>query len=274
MQVREIEFLDEDTFKGLTTYPTITVVDCMPYLEDTKITYRDGTTKHVKLPTNGESWASILNGKIEADVKYRLKDVCMRISCGIATGAGSIFVRKNNLLYEDLKHFAYPTISGRDLNYKDESVKTTSSMLIPYDKNGKLLPLEELDALGKYLSQDHVIKRLKKRTCSAKKAWYQFHDSVPMKDLLQPKIIFKDITIKPTFWLDTTGTIIPMHSVYYIVPKEDYEIEKIFNYLKCDFAQDWMMVHCQRARGGFIRLQSSVLKEMPIPEILYSSQKK
>jgi tRNA1(Val) A37 N6-methylase TrmN6 len=74
MQVRKIEFLDEDTFKGLTTYPTITVVDNFPYLEDTKITFRDGTVKMVRLPINGESWSSVLNGKIESDVKYHLKD--------------------------------------------------------------------------------------------------------------------------------------------------------------------------------------------------------
>jgi cyclopropane fatty-acyl-phospholipid synthase-like methyltransferase len=271
MQVKEIEFLDEDTFKGLTAYPTITVIDNMPYLEDTKVTYRDGTVKKVKLPITGESWASVLNGKMEADVKYRLKDVCKRISAGIATGADEVFVKKGNTIHEELKPHAYPTISGKELDSDKESFTVSNSMLVPYDKDGKLLPFEELGALAKYLSQDHIVKRLKKRVFSKGKAWYSFHDSVPMRDLLQPKIIFKDITVKPRFWIDEAGIIVPMHTVYYIVPKGGIRIEDIFNYLMSDFAQDWMMIHCQRARGGFIRLQSNVLKEMPIPEGLYSS---
>jgi hypothetical protein len=228
----------------------------------------------VRLPINGESWSSVLNGKIESDVKYHLKDVCLRISAGIATGTDKVFVKKNNVIKEELKPYAYPTISGKDLDSDKDTFTVSSSMLVPYDKNGKLLPVDELGPLAKYLSQDHIVEQLNKQVSKKGKVWYKFHDSVPLKDILQPKIICKDITPKPKFWIDDPGTIVPMHTVYYLVPKKGVKIEDIFDYLRSDFARDWMMIHCQRARGGFIRLQSKVLKEMPIPEALYISQGK
>jgi len=270
MQVSEIEFLEEDTFEGLTTYPTITIIDNSPYVKETKIIYRDGTMKRVKLPINGDSWSSVLNGEVEAEVKYHLKDICLRISAGIATGADKVFVKNNNTLHEELKPYSYPTISGKELDVNKDTFRISQSMLIPYNKNGKLLPIEELGPLEKYLSQDHIVKQLTGRKSQREKAWYKFHDSVPLKDLLKPKIICKDITSKPRFWIDESGTIVPMHTVYYIIPKERVSIETLFNYLNSDFTRDWLMIHCQRARGGFIRLQSKVLKEIPIPEELYS----
>jgi len=42
MWVKEIEFLNEDAFSGLITYPTITIIENSDFSADTLVTYRDG----------------------------------------------------------------------------------------------------------------------------------------------------------------------------------------------------------------------------------------
>lgn len=271
IQVREVEFLQEDTFKGLTTYPTIVVVDNSHSTSETEVSYRNGAKKKVTLPKRGEKWLPALNGKMNTSMRHKLEDICIRISCGVATGADRIFVRRTDELDAALREFAYPTISGRELNYQRKELSSLHSILVPYDENGELIPFDKLGELAKYLSQPHIVKRLKQRTCCRKKPWYAFHETPPMGDLLRSKILCKDITAHPDFWHDREGRFVPRHSVYYIVPKDSTRKHELLEFLKSDFARDWLINNSQKAANNFIRLQSSVLRELPIPEELYSS---
>jgi len=271
MQVREIEFLEENAFSGLTTYPTITIVENSPPLRETEVSYRNGTTHKATLPKNGERWLPTLNGSVNICMNHKLKDICIRVSCGVATGADEIFIKRTDTLDSYLEAFVYPTISGRELRYEDEKLSSLYSILVPYDEQGELIPFEKLGDFGKYLSQPHITARLKQRTCCRKKPWYAFHENPPMKDLLCSKILCKDIAARPYFWLDGDGLFIPRHSVYYIVPRHVSRIRDLLEYLRSDLARDWLAKNSQRAANNFIRLQSSALKELPIPERLYSS---
>jgi adenine-specific DNA-methyltransferase len=269
IRIKEIEFLKEETFEGLTTYPIITVAENNKPAQETKIILRDGQIKYVPLPRDGESWIPFFHGKTKVRKRYTLKDICIRISCGVATGADQVFVKHTNKLDSGLQPFAYPTISGKELIPRADHLISSYSMLVPYSSNGRLKPLDELEFFAKYLSLPHIRKRLEKRTCVTRKPWYAFHENPPMGDILRPKILCKDIAAEPYFWVDKEGSIIPRHSVYYIVPKETTKLVEIAEYLRGDFARDWLIKHCQRAANGYIRLQSSVLKELPIPEELY-----
>ena len=60
----------------------------------------------------------------------------------------------------------------------------------------------------------------------------------------------------------------PRHSVYYAVPRDGSKLEDLFEYLRSRFAIDWMRSNCQRAANGFLRLQSAVLKRLPVPDAL------
>lgn len=265
--VREIEFLSEETFGDLVTYPTVTTVDSAFHLDaKTKVRLRNGARCTVLFPRDGSSLQPLVN-------EYRspghsneiaLQDVCLRISCGVATGADGVFVRKTSNLHPDLARYSYPTISGRDLS-GSSGIRSNSSMLIPYDPTGKLLPTDALGALGIYLSEPSIRPKLEGRTCVRRKPWYAFHDSVPLSDMLRPKLICKDITAKPHFWVDRDGGIVPRHSTYYLVPFDASKIEALCEFLNGPIAADWLQAHCQRASKGFLRLQSSVLKRLPIP---------
>jgi hypothetical protein len=138
-------------------------------------------------------------------------------------------------------------------------------MLIPYDENGRLLPLQSLGGLQTYLSRPEVQTKLKARTCVSRKPWYAFHDSVPLRDILPPKLLCKDITATPHFWIDYEGSIVPRHSVYYIVPKDTSKLRKLQDFLNGPQAEQWLRANCQRAANGFLRLQSAVLKRVPVP---------
>jgi hypothetical protein len=98
-----------------------------------------------------------------------------------------------------------------------------------------------------------------------RKPWYAFHENPPLIDLLRPKILCKDIGPRPAFVLDPIGAIVPRHSVYYIVPGDSTDIMALLDYLNSETASGWLEKHCQRAANGFVRLQSSVLKRLPVP---------
>jgi hypothetical protein len=139
-------------------------------------------------------------------------------------------------------------------------------MLVPYDREGRLLPASALGPLYEYLKEPSRERKLKARTCAVSKPWYAFHETPPMMELGKPKILCKDIGARPHFALDITGSILPRHSVYYVVPAQPETAAALCEYLNSDASQRWLMQHCQRAAKGFLRLQSAVLRHLPVPD--------
>ena len=72
------------------------------------------------------------------------------------------------------------------------------------------------------VSRPDIARHLKERTCVTfgGRQWYRLHDNAPLRDILCPKILGKDITQEPHFWADREGTLVPRHTVYYMVPKD------------------------------------------------------
>jgi len=268
--VEEIQHIDEETFSGLVTYPTITTVEKRKARldEKTRVRSRDGQVRSVKLPPDGSAWiAALQHGADIENEGLTLEGICVRVSAGVATGADEVFALPEKKLPRELRKFAYPTISGRDLRPPKgtEILNTEDVMLVPYDREGNLLPEEELGSLRTYLSRRR--ERLEKRTCvsKGKRKWYAFHENVPLRDILRPKFLCKDIASEPAFWSDKRGLMVPRHSVYYIVPNESVRFDRLLVYLNSPEVHSWLEAHCQRAANGFYRLQSSVMKLLPVP---------
>jgi adenine-specific DNA-methyltransferase len=267
VEIEQIELIDEQSFNRLVTYPTITTVVSRPPSGATLIRMRDGTQRSCRLD-NASSWMPMIGGaREERTHRPKLQDICIRVSCGVATGADDVFIRRADTLEPELAAFARPTIAGRELNKPGEiSHQSDYAMLIPYTKKGSLFAEHELGALGCYLLR--LQERLMKRTCARRKPWYAFHETPPLSAILRPKILCKDIAEKPYFWIDREGTLVPRHSVYYIIPEDAAIIDRLCAYLNSRDAARWLDEHCQRAANGFLRLQSNVLKSMPIPDDL------
>ena len=195
-----------------------------------------------------------------------LGDLCLRISCGVATGADGVFVRSADGLDPALQRFGRPTIAGRQLTPDTTNLTQRFVMLIPYDAHGGLLPLEQLGALGRYLMRDDIREQLRARTCAKRKPWYAFHETPDLREILRPKILCKDICETPHFWVDRPGEIVPRHSVYYLVPRDPAVIDLVVGFLHSPTAHRWLAQNCQRASKGFLRLQSRVLRRLPLTD--------
>lgn len=268
-RIKELSFVREDVFEGFVTYPLITVVDNKAPSETTRVHLRDGSVVATKMRAEHRSWMARLSMSDSDEGKTVLADICVRVSCGIATGADSVFIRDEGDIIPGLADFAYPTIAGRQLG-RDEHLRTKDVMLVPYDRTGVLLAEDSLGVLREYFRKPEIQKRLRARTCVEKKPWYAFHDNAPLREVLRPKLLCKDITSHPRFWVDKDGAILPRHSVYYVVPKDPAILGELAEYLNSPVAAKWLRAESQRAANGFIRLQSNVLKRLPIPERLAS----
>ncbi len=267
-RIEEVRLVKEDTFGHLITYPTVTTLTNAPSRRRTSIVRRDGETMRVSFPADGSSWLPTLHGAASSHGKLTLADVCTRVSCGVATGADAVFVSRTDSLSSGLRPFAYPTIAGRELHDSNGSLCSQYSMLLPYSEDGELLQESQLGALKPYLHHPSRRAQLLKRTCVHHKPWYAFHETPPLAEILLPKILCKDITARPRFWINLLGDLVPRHSVYYIVPKNSDHIEALCTYLNSNTARAWLVSHCQRAANGFLRLQSHVLKQLPVPAAL------
>lgn len=267
--VAELRFLPEDTFDGFVTYPLVTTIRGRRTSSRTTVSTRDGQSRNVRLPQDGRSWLGAIAG-VNPHVGATLEEVSLRISCGVATGADAQFVVPDTDLDRALRPFSYPTIAGKQLQPGQVPI-ITDRILVPYNRTGRLIPEENLGALGTYLCVRERRTALERRTCVQRKPWYAFHESPPLSEMLRPKILCKDISKTPHFFLDRTGEILPRHSVYYIVPRNPAFLEQLGDYLNSSACRAWLLNHCQRAAGGFIRLQSHVLKQLPVPSELASN---
>lgn len=263
--VTEIEHVDENSFEGVVTFPTITVVE-NEAPDTTEIITREGDERTVSLPTDGSSWAATIRGGApELESGVTLGDVCERISCGVATGADSVFVMKSEEVPPQLEEWTYPTTSGKQLRLND-GPDSGYVFVSPYESNGQLVSEDALGVFGEWAEMHR--ERLEDRSCyqKGKRVWYGWHENPPLRDILQPKLVCKDITEEPHFWRDKTGEVVPRHSVYYLIPKELDNIDALQEYLNGPQARAWLEANCQRAANGFLRMQSTVLKELPVPE--------
>lgn len=267
LQIEEIEFVAEETFEGLITYPVITTLIASQGEEATRFRLRNGDVRLAQLDAASRSWLPSATGAAGPAQGHTVADAVHRISCGVATGADGVFVLRTAGVPDELRPFARPTVSGREITV-GVGMTPLHSMLIPYSESGDLLPEDSLGALGEYLRDPARQTRLLQRTCVARKPWYAFHENPPLPDLLRPKILCKDISGRPYFVADHGGELVPRHSVYYLVPKDPDRLDELCDFLNTQAAQEWLVAHCQRAANGFLRLQSHVLKQLPLPGAL------
>lgn len=267
--LERLEHVKEDSFPSHITYPAISIV-CNNPPKDTIVVPRHGDAREVSLPFDGSRWSQLvrdINPELEA-TGITLGDITKRISPGVATGADSVFVFSPSELPSELEAWSEPTISGKKLEQQPilESIDATAKFLCPYDSSGDLRDESELGIFGEWLNDVHRSK-LEERSCFQKgdRDWYAWHENPPMNDMLQEKILFRDITNDPRFWIDKGGDIIPRHSVYYMIPQDNIDIRELHSYLNTDQVKVWLKANCDHARTGYLRLQSKVLKDLPVP---------
>ncbi len=265
----EIRHIDEQTFPNHVAYPSITMIAKQSKKGKTQITLRNGDSRKVSLPTDGGSWANTVRGGDDILDKspVTLEDVCRRIGCGSATGADNVFIRSRSDIPEELYSICHPTVAGEDIQ-KDtprKDILSNEVIVCPYDEDG----LVDDSVLTKYTEWLSVYEEeLRDRWCVTedRSEWFEWHETPPIEDILTPKIICQDITDDPFFWFDEHGDIFPQHSTYYIVPDQDVDNSELIEYLNSSDVRRWLYANCQKASDGFLRVQSSTLKQLPVPK--------
>lgn len=268
--VERIEHVPEDTFDGHVTYPTIMTIHDRDGNE-TRVVRRDGSQDTVELPRDGSSWASyVRSAETDAynyDTGVTLDDVTVRVSCGVATGRDSIFVQSETGVPGQLveEGWTYPTTSGKQLTVNDDP-DSGDVIICPYDEDGNLVPEDELGAYGDWVELHR--EELESRSCVENgKVWYSWHENPPMDDLYgTEKILCKDVCDPPEFWAERSGDVIPRHSVYYIIPRAHVDLDTLLEYLNGPKARAWLEANAQKAHNDYYRMQSKVLKKLPVPE--------
>ena len=272
--IEAIRHIEQDAFGELITFPAVTTVRqaASESKPETRIELRDGTTHSVVLPDNGESWAStVRNANLEGmKTGVTLSDVTERISPGLATGADSVYVLQREELPEQIdEQWLRPTVGGSQLP-TFRPAETEKLFVCPYTPSGDLATESELGPTVTWLSEHST--SLESRSCVENgKPWYAWHETPPMDDVLQPKILFRDIAKEPAFYSEPTGEVVPKHSVYYAVPKQNVSMEDLLSYLNSPQVRAWLEANCQRAHNGYYRLQSRVLSKLPVPTELAST---
>ncbi len=276
--VVEVELVEEEAFGEILAYPAVTVVD-KEAPGPTTFILRDGSRTTVYLPRDGSPWLGEAMVRLQPtrlkQYKHRLREICVRISAGVATGRDNIFVVRRDMLPEELRPYAWPTVSGEELaRFKAggpiDYSKLKHVMLVPYDREGRLLGEEEAKPLLEYLARHRGELEKRRAVRIVGKKWYAFHENPPMKTLAKPKILWRDVEKEPRFWWDPEGRIIPRHNVYYLVPRNPSIIPGLLEYLSSREVEMWIEAHAQRAANGYLRLQATLFKNLPIPESLYS----
>lgn len=267
--VERIHHVPEDSFRGHVTYPTITTIHDRDASE-THVIRRDCSEDTVELPRDGSSWASHVRSAgtdaYDYDTGVTLDDVTVRVSCGLATGRDRIYVQSQEEVPEQLieEGWTYPTTSGKQLSIND-GPDSGDIIICPYDENGNLYPEDELGAFGEWaeLHRDE----LESRSCvEGGKVWYSWHENPPMDDIYGvEKILAKDVCDPPEFWAEREGNVIPRHSVYYIIPENPEILDDLLDYLNSPKARAWLEANAQKAHNDYYRMQSKVLKELPVP---------
>jgi len=283
--VEEIELLPEETFGiKVLAYPAITVVNktssssIASVTARTRLVFRNGRVEEISLPRRGEPWTPNLPLSASHSVitgSCKLADLALRISAGVATGRDEIFVVPKTQLSEELKPFALPTVSGRELvKFEADRVidydKLDYVILTPYDRNGRLLSEGEAKPLLDYLSRWKAELESRYAVRKERKPWYSFHEDPPLREIFKPKILWRDIARKPIFVADPLGLVVPRHTVYYLVLKNPNVMYDLLDYLNSDEVKRWLEERCQRAAKGYLRLQSHVLKRLPIPQEVWA----
>jgi len=267
--VQKLHIVSEDTFPGVVAYPCVSTIVNQKSNEKTTVIRQNGTQIMIKLTCDDGNWIRALEDKVDMpEYKRSLSDICNRISLGPATGKDKLFVVGNDIkLPKLLEGLSYPTIAGRELIPGTTVFQSSTKMIIPYhrDTNKPMTELaEKLEESFSKVNDELLHEKKKKNT----KPWFKFKDSVPFQDLLSPKILIKDITDTPEFWLDFSGTTIPRHTVYYLTPKGETKLSELIDYLRSDIAVKWLESECQKASNGSLRVQTAVLRRLPVPDYL------
>lgn len=212
--------------------------------------------------------------KVDAHTYMRFSDIG-KIKVGVKTTADKVFIRddwdslSSNVKPELLRELSTHHISRRFKPNGDG--KLTRKILYPHEVvNGvrQAVSLKQYPRTEAYLNQYR--DTLEKRTyvIEAGRKWYEIWVPHDPDIWSKPKIVFRDISDEPSFWLDNEGTIVNGDCYWFISKNNDLDLLwlalAIGNSKFIEFFYDRKFNN--KLYSGRRRFISQYVEQFPIPD--------
>ncbi|HQN06083.1 MAG TPA: TaqI-like C-terminal specificity domain-containing protein [Thermoanaerobaculia bacterium] len=191
----------------------------------------------------------------------------LRMSAGPATGRDSVFIVQAGEEVEP--ELLRPIVRGRDIA-PFRLADTSLRMLVPYEfpKTGppQRIDLKKYPKARRYLEAHK--RELEQRHCVRVwgKPWFDWHDQPPLDLSRELKIVVPDVAKSSRFAVDD-GRRLPVHSVYYLIPRpgiDSYAIAAILNSKVAEFV---VRLLSPVMKDGFSRYRQQFLRAIPVPDL-------
>lgn len=217
----------------------------------------------------GSARQEALTARIAAD-HPRLRDLCLRVSAGPATGYNPAFVLTAAQAARIEPELIHRTAGGRDVTANrvgDRGMR----LLVPYrfDRAGAptLIDLADYPLAARWLARHK--KALRQRHCVRVwgKAWWDLHD--PVTDPLHavPKVLVPDLARTNRFASDVASPVVPQHSLYYALPRDGADPRVIAALLNSVAVQYLVLSTAPIVKDGFRRYRRQFLLDLPVPQL-------
>ncbi len=196
-----------------------------------------------------------------------LSQLAFRVSAGPATGRDGLYVFPAGSHPDIEPELRRPVVRGRDvLAYG--IAHPALEMLVPYvfdaSGNSTLIELSRYPGARRYLEQHR--EELEKRHCVRvwRKRWYDLHDQVLSDLAKQTKLLVPDVANSNRFAVDR-GKYLPLHSVYYVLPKPGVDVDFLAGVLNSSIASFLVRLFSPVVKDGFNRYRQQFLLTLPVP---------
>ncbi|MFZ1361135.1 MAG: TaqI-like C-terminal specificity domain-containing protein, partial [Candidatus Saccharimonadales bacterium] len=162
---------------------------------------------------DGQPWRISEQGRDDWLEKVKSKTYCYfeditKSKVGVKTTADKVFIKKD--WENEEPELAVPLITHH-IAARYKAGKPTRKILYPYDMgNNKKVPLDisKYPKTEKYLEQHREQLEGRKYVIEAGRKWYEIWVPHKPSEWKYPKIVFRDISERPTFWADFSGDIV------------------------------------------------------------------
>ncbi|MEO5727121.1 MAG: TaqI-like C-terminal specificity domain-containing protein [Byssovorax sp.] len=190
------------------------------------------------------------------------------MSAGPATGRDGVYVVTPETSAGIEPELLRRAVRGRDLaayHIEDPGLQ----VLVPYtfDRHGtpSIADLAAFPGARRYLTRHRA--DLEARHCVRVwgKAWYDLHDQVLLNLAGQTKILVPDVASSNRFAVDP-GRYFPLHSVYYLIPKNDIDPYYLTAIMNSRMAEFLIRLLSPVVKDGFSRYRQQFLATVPVPD--------
>jgi methylase of polypeptide subunit release factors len=197
----------------------------------------------------------------------RVAQLASRISAGPASGRDKLFVFGEDKGPDVEEELLVAAVRGRDLAaFRIDDPKLRALVPYEYDAfgNGSLVRLADYPRAARYLRS--IRPSLEERHCVRvwERAWHEWHDPVTTDITRRRKILVPDVANASRFAVDE-GRFLPLHSVYYLVPRSGVDADFLAGVLNSQVAEFVVRTLSPVVKDGFSRYRQQFVAAVPVP---------